>query len=281
MEIFREIAPLRAHLTVVIKAGKSIGFVPTMGALHAGHLALVRTARQQNTCTVVSIFVNPTQFNNADDLHHYPRTEAQDIELLRNSGCDVLFMPPISEMYAATPKLRIEVGAWGGMLEGQFRPGHFSGVALVVAKLFNLVQPHRSYFGQKDFQQFKVIDALVSELAFPIELTCVATVREPDGLAMSSRNKRLDGAQREAATVFYRALQTARAAIVAGKAWPEARADAVALISAQPLLRLEYLELVQRSNLLPADGVVNRNELILLIAGYAGEVRLIDNLFVE
>ena len=197
MHIFKEIKPLRAFLNQKRAEQESIGLVPTMGALHRGHLALIQASKAENKLTVCSIYVNPTQFNNSADLEKYPRTLPADIALLEEAGCDVLFCPGNQEMYRDVSTLTMDFGGVDKILEGKFRPGHFSGVGLVVSKLFNIVAPDRAYFGQKDFQQFSVIARLVKELQFGLELRRIPTLRESDGLAMSSRNMRLNESDRK------------------------------------------------------------------------------------
>lgn len=279
MEIFNEIKPIRAFLTAQKKRGKSVGLVPTMGALHDGHLELIRISRQENDLTVCSIYVNPAQFNNASDLEKYPRTLASDTALLEVAGCDAIFAPANAEMYSIPSQLHFDMGHLDKILEGEFRPGHFSGVALVVSKLFNIVAPTRAYFGQKDFQQLKVITKLVEELMFDIELKSVPIVREKSGLAMSSRNQRLNPEEKERATVFYRSLLLAKDLLKKGESIIPVREKVKQLCESEPAVRLEYFEWVDTVNLKPAENVSSQT--ILLIAGYVGEVRLIDNLIVE
>lgn len=279
MEIFNEIKPIRAFLTAQKKRGKSVGLVPTMGALHEGHLELIRISRQENDLTVCSIYVNPAQFNNAGDLEKYPRTLASDTALLEAAGCDAVFAPANSEMYSIPSQLHFDMGHLDKILEGEFRPGHFSGVALVVSKLFNIVAPTRAYFGQKDFQQLKVITKLVEELMFDIELRSVPIVREESGLAMSSRNQRLNTEEKERATVFYRSLLLAKDLLKKGESIIPVREKVKQLCESEAAVRLEYFEWVDTVNLKPAENVSSQT--ILLIAGYVGEVRLIDNLIVE
>lgn len=279
MEIFNEIKPIRAFLTAQKKRGKSVGLVPTMGALHDGHLELIRISRQENDLTVCSIYVNPAQFNNASDLEKYPRTLASDTALLEAAGCDAIFAPANAEMYSIPSQLHFDMGQLDKILEGEFRPGHFSGVALVVSKLFNIVAPTRAYFGQKDFQQLKVIMKLVEELMFDIELRSVPIVREATGLAMSSRNQRLNAEEKERATVFYRSLLLAKDLLKKGESIIPVREKVKQLCESEPAVRLEYFEWVDTVNLKPAENVSSQT--ILLIAGYVGEVRLIDNLIVE
>ncbi len=279
MEIFSQIGPLRAFLEQKKMLGKSVGFVPTMGALHEGHLALIRESQLENPVTICSIYVNPAQFNNPDDLARYPRKLDKDIELLKTTGCDALFCPTNDEIYPEKPVITFDFGHLEKILEGKFRPGHFSGVAIVVSKLLNIVQPSRSYFGQKDFQQFKIVEGLVRELMFNTELRCIPIQREADGLAMSSRNMRLDEVERTKAVVFYQALQLAKKRLDEGLSMTQIKKEAKAFCEDIPGIQLEYLELAETANLVVTENVTGNA--VLLIAGYVGEVRLIDNLLVN
>jgi pantoate--beta-alanine ligase len=211
MLIFNTISEIQHYLKTQQRAGKKIGFVPTMGALHAGHISLIERAKTENDLVVCSIFVNPTQFNNPDDLKKYPRTLELDCKLLLSSGCDVVFAPSAEEMYPNLPHLRIDFGTFETVMEGKFRPGHFSGVGIVVSKLFNIVKPVKAYFGQKDLQQVAVIRRMVEELSFDLEIIPCPTWRETDGLAMSSRNSRLSAEARTLAPQIYKALNLAKA----------------------------------------------------------------------
>lgn len=279
MEIFSQIGPLRAFLAQKKTPGKSIGFVPTMGALHDGHLALIKESRSENAITVCSIYVNPTQFNNTDDLAKYPRTIEKDIEKLLSVGCDVLFCPSNEEIYPEISVIRFDFGILEHVMEGKFRPGHFSGVAKVVSKLLNIVQPDRAYFGQKDYQQFKIIECLVQELKFNVQLQCVPIQREKNGLAMSSRNMRLTEEQRKTATVFYESLRLAKHRLIEGLSMSAIREEVKKLCDSKSGVQLEYLELANTSNFHLLENV--SPQAILLIAGYVGEVRLIDNLLLN
>jgi pantoate--beta-alanine ligase len=276
MEIFKEVNSIRAFLAQF--KNNSIGLVPTMGALHQGHLQLIKTSNKENKLTVATIYVNPTQFNNPADLDKYPRTLERDMALLNKAGCHVLFVPSNQQMYAAPSSLTLDFGALDKLLEGQFRPGHFSGVGLVVSKLFNIIQPSRAYFGQKDYQQFQVISALRDQLMFNLELECVPTVREADGLAMSSRNLRLSPEMREQALVLYRSLLLAKEMLLDGTAMSSVREKTTQLFQ-QNNVRLEYIELADRKNLMSQNFVDEPKQSIVLIAGYVGEVRLIDNIY--
>ncbi len=276
MEIFEEIKALKAFLGARRDKHLSIGLVPTMGALHDGHLELIKASKVENQVTVCSIYVNPAQFNNPSDLEKYPRTLERDAELLKKAGCDVVFAPSNREMYAQKSTLHFDFGSLDKVMEGKFRPGHFSGVALVVSKLFNIVQPTRAYFGQKDFQQFKIISKIVEELLFDLELHSVPIVREPSGLAMSSRNQRLSPVERASAVVFYQSLQMARELLLRGDSIEEVKKEVKKKAESISGIRLEYIELADTENLNATEIVSSKS--ILLIAGYVGEVRLIDNL---
>jgi pantoate--beta-alanine ligase len=279
MEIFEEIKALKAFLGARRDKHLSIGLVPTMGALHDGHLELIKASKVENQVTVCSIYVNPAQFNNPSDLEKYPRTLERDAELLKKAGCDVVFAPSNQEMYAQKSTLHFDFGSLDKVMEGKFRPGHFSGVALVVSKLFNIVQPTRAYFGQKDFQQFKIISKVVEELLFDLELHSVPIVREPSGLAMSSRNQRLNAEEKAKATVFYQSLIRAKYLLLNGDSIEKVRSEVEKKCESIPSVRLEYLELADTENLNATEIVSNKS--ILLIAGYVGEVRLIDNLLLD
>lgn len=279
MHIFQEIRPLKAFLEQIRRGSETIGFVPTMGALHPGHISLIQASQKQNQKTICSIYVNPMQFNNAQDLAKYPRTLEQDIELLRQQGCDAVFCPTNAEMYAADSILKFDFGYLNTEMEGRYRPGHFSGVALVVSKLFNIVRPDVAYFGQKDYQQFKIIERLVSELKFDIALQCMPIVRERDGLAMSSRNARLNQEDRKKAAQLYQALLFAKELLGNNKPMAEVRFQVESQFNSVGGIRLEYLELANATNLLPLENVQGKS--ILLIAAYVDEVRLIDNLLLS
>jgi pantoate--beta-alanine ligase len=281
MEIFKHIDPLRAFLKDQRLLGKSIGLVPTMGALHPGHMALITASKQQNSLTVSSIYINPTQFNNTADLEKYPRMLDKDTTLLRETGCDVLFTPDNNEMYGQKPFIKFDFSHLDKIMEGKFRPGHFSGVALVVSKLFHIVQPDQAYFGQKDFQQFVIIRQLVNDLQFNITLHCIPTLREKDGLAMSSRNLRLSPEHRQLAGIFYKALLEAKQKIVSKIPVSEVKQFVEKLINGQPQSRLEYFELADSSNLNLLNNVSDGNRPIMCIAGYIGEIRLIDNMYLD
>ena len=257
------------------QAGEKIAFVPTMGNLHDGHLELVRTARQQADRIIVSIFVNPTQFGPNEDFDNYPRTEQQDQEKLQACGVDLLFLPSVTEMYPQPLQTQISVKGLSTMLCGASRPGHFDGVAVVVCKLLNMVQPDVLLLGEKDFQQLSVIRQMVSDLNMPIHIHSVATVREADGLAMSSRNAYLSASERLRAPMLYQALCALRDAIFAGKI------DYQVLVSQQTQtlekagFLLDYFQVCRSTDLLAATA--DDRHLVILIAAKLGKTRLIDN----
>ncbi len=255
---------------------KTVAFVPTMGFLHAGHLSLVREAKNRGDVVVVSIFVNPMQFNQASDFDKYPRNEAQDERLLRELGTDVLFMPPPAEIYPDGYQTAVEVEKVSQPLCGVFRPGHFRGVTTVVAKLFNMVKPHYALFGEKDFQQCVVIKRMVQDLNFDIDIVTLPTVREDDGLALSSRNARLSAVERETGLCVSRALKTAQESVSRGQCSSAAILQAVQQVLTQNAeVRVEYASLCHPETLEEVEQVSGPT--LLAIAVWVGAVRLIDN----
>ena len=256
-----------------------VGFVPTMGYLHEGHLALVRQARAENVSVVVSIFVNPTQFGPQEDFARYPRDPQRDLALLDKEGTDIVFMPSADEMYPKDFNSWVEVGKVAERLEGAARPGHFRGVATVVAKLFNIVQPDRAYFGQKDAQQLIVIRKMTRDLDMNLEIVAVPTVREPDGLAMSSRNTYLNPEERKQAIVLYQALTLAQKLYSEGERGAEAiRQQMTALIQKQPLAKIDYISIADAETLDELDTV--KPPALVSLAVRIGRTRLIDNVVV-
>lgn len=282
MQIIREKSTLRQYIKQAKHRNQKIGFVPTMGALHEGHLSLIRASKQENNdLTVCSIFVNPTQFNNLDDFINYPSQEKDDIEKLLKEGCDAVFIPTVSEMYPSDNgrhSLSIHFGKLETVLEGKFRPGHFNGVALIVSKLFHLVEPDKAYFGQKDLQQCLIVRKLVEDLGFPVEIVVCPIVRENDGLAMSSRNLRLSPAERKLAPKLYETLLLAKNALLSGNTVEEAQQRACDFIAQFPEIRLEYLEIVDKYTLDSLQYRPSPEKAVICIAAYLGKVRLIDNL---
>ncbi len=281
MEIISDIAELRQIIQQFKRQEKSIGFVPTMGALHDGHLALIHASTNQNDITICSIFVNPTQFNNAVDLKNYPLETDADIAKLETANCSVVFMPPKEKMYEKDFLLNIHIGYLEEIMEGKFRPGHFKGVGLIVTKLFNLVEPNRAYFGTKDLQQLTIIRRLTNELLFNIEIVPVSTVREEDGLAMSSRNKLLTTKERFQAIDLYEALQVAKKKLMAGESVISVQEHIQEFFKSESLIELEYFEIVRTSDLQKITKIHNADDVSLCIAGHLGKVRLIDNILLN
>lgn len=277
MEVFKDIIPLKNYLKSHRFKGKSIGLVPTMGALHEGHISLVENAREDNDITVCSIYVNPTQFNNKNDLKAYPRNLEKDLSMLEEKGCDVVFVPSDDIMYAEKSAMTISFGSLEHVMEGKFRPGHFNGVGIVVSKLLNIVQPDKAYFGQKDLQQYLIIKRLVNELMFPVEIKQVNIVREADGLAKSSRNLRLSKEDRQKSVVLYRALLKVKEELEKGKNVDEARAQAATMFNVNGV-QLEYLEIVDTTNLRTVENVSKEKDVAVCVAAMVGDIRLIDNI---
>lgn len=280
MLTFTSISQLNECLAAHKQAGRSIGLVPTMGALHEGHLSLIRAAKKDNDVVICSIFVNPKQFNRGSDLDTYPRTPEQDRIMLESVDCDLVFIPTVEEIYPEEPKVDFDFGILDEVLEGAFRPGHFKGVALVVKRFFDLVQPDRAYFGMKDFQQLAVIRAMVKQKHMNVEIIGCPTVREDDGLAMSSRNLLLSSEQREQAAMLYRLLSETRSGI--GRSGvAELEATARQQIQSNPHFKLDYFEIVDADTFEPATDRENERTVVACVAAYMGDVRLIDNMILN
>ncbi len=276
MKTLATIAELRATLDAARAGGQTVGFVPTMGYLHDGHASLMRQAGGETDVVVASICVNPLQFGPSEDLEAYPRDLERDTALAEASGVDLLFVPDLAEMYPSPVQTTVSVAGVSEPLEGASRPTHFAGVATVVAKLFAIAGPCRAYFGAKDFQQVAVVRRMVRDLSLPVEVVACPTLRERDGLAMSSRNVYLTPAEREAAPVLYTALRAGAAAIGAGERDPAAVRELMAgIIEAEPLARLDYAEVVDADSFLVPDPLAGN--LRLLAAVRFGRARLIDN----
>lgn len=277
MRVIHTIAELKELLQQHRQEGKTIGFVPTMGALHKGHITLVERCAAENDICVVSIFVNPTQFNNQEDLRLYPRTPEEDYELLRSTGTDVVFAPSVEEIYPG-PDIRIfDFGLLDKVMEGAFRPGHFNGVAQVVSKLFAFVEPHKAYFGEKDFQQLAIVREMVKQQELPVEIVGVPTVREQNGLAMSSRNQRLSVEQREHASEIHRIMR--ESTLLTEEQSPDQIIHFVTgSINNVPDLRVEYFGIVDGDSLQPVSTWQDSGNIVGAIAVYCGDVRLIDNI---
>ena len=268
---------MRSACRLAKRGGKPIGFVPTMGALHEGHLSLVRAAKSQCDVVAVSIFVNPTQFGPNEDISRYPRPFERDRELLENEGVDLLFAPSVAEMYPAGAVTYVTVEGLSDKLCGKSRPGHFRGVTTVVSKLFHIVEPDRAFFGQKDAAQAAIIRRMVRDLNLPVEIVVCPIVREPDGLAMSSRNAYLDAQQRKSALVLSRSLERTRKAFADGERNSAKLAAAGRqMFATEPTVRLDYFEIVDPVTLEPIDRV--DHSALVAVAAFVGTTRLIDNL---
>src|SRR5882724_5123669 len=279
MKIIRIVQEMRAASVVSKRSGRRVALVPTMGALHEGHVALMRQARDRDAMVVVSVYVNPTQFGPQDDFKQYPRDLEADARLCEREGVDAVFAPSDEEMYPGglPSSVFVEEDALVRRLEGERRPGHFRGVCTVVTKLFNIVQPDVAFFGQKDYQQLKIVQRMVRDLRFPIEIVPVPTVREADGLALSSRNQRLSTAERAEATVLWKALGIARDLFEEGERNVHRLETAMSrAVELAPSARLDYAQIVDAESLEPVTDVQHGN--IALIAAHVGKVRLIDNL---
>lgn len=280
MQSVNGITDLRRIVAEARREGRSIGFVPTMGALHAGHASLIERAKRDGHFVVVSIFVNPLQFNDKNDFAGYPVTEESDSGICRNAGVDVVFRPDSTAIYPEGFETHVVPGSIASRLEGRHRAGHFDGVATVVLKLFNMVAPDSTYFGRKDYQQLSVVRRMVRDLDLPIQVIGCPTVRESDGLAMSSRNVRLSPAARATAPILYRALRTAAEALVVGSDPETARAIGAHVLSEHPDVVVDYFDIARRDTLAPlAKHAVA--DAVLLVAATIGGIRLIDNLEIE
>ncbi len=277
MRVVKTISELKSLISGYKQENKTVGLVPTMGALHAGHKSLVDRARKENDIVVVSVFVNPTQFNNKQDLATYPRTEERDCALLEAAGCDVVFMPAVEEVYPEPDNRQFDLGAVAEVMEGAHRPGHFNGVAQIVSKLFGFVEPDRAYFGEKDFQQIAVIRKMVQLEGFKLQIVACPIKREDDGLALSSRNVRLTAEQRQLAPNIYRVLKEscnfAKSHTVA-----ETEKFVVDSLNALPRMEVEYYSIVDALTMQPVSDWADADSITGCITVYCGEVRLIDNI---
>jgi len=277
MKILKTITETHSYLNSLRDENKSIGFVPTMGDLHQGHLELLSRSKKENEASVCSIFVNPIQFNNLEDLKKYPRTIESDIEKLKSVHCDVLFVPDVQEMYPEDNKKQYDFGLLEKVMEGKFRPGHFNGVAVVVKLLFDIIEPNRAYFGEKDFQQLAIINAMVKQENLKIEIVPCAIVREKDGLAMSSRNVRLTSKEREIAPIIYKTLDSVKnkknkQSIQELSDWAKSELNMI------PGMEVEYFEIVNTENLQAIKSFDDSQHSVACVATYLGDVRLIDNI---
>ena len=276
MIILNTIEETRRWLSSRRAEGKTIGFVPTMGALHHGHLQLIRRSCKENDITGCSIFVNPIQFNNPEDLAKYPRTLEDDVAMLEKEACDLVFVPSVEEMYPEPVREKYDFGDLENVMEGKYRPGHFNGVAVVVKKLLDIFEPDKAYFGEKDFQQLRIIQALVKMEKMPVEIVPCPTIRENDGLAMSSRNRRLSPEDRIIAAEIYRTLQLAKE-LAKTRTVAEVR-DISAARLADKGFRVDYFEIANSGTLQPALSCEEAPGVIACVAAFLGKVRLIDNM---
>lgn len=276
MQTFENINALQKVLSLLKDLHKNIGFVPTMGALHEGHLSLIRKAKEECDVVVVSIFVNPTQFNNPKDLENYPRTEQEDIKLLEKEACDIVFLPKTEEIYPENyQSLQLDLSPLDEVMEGKHRPGHFKGVVNVVSRFFEIIQPHKAYFGRKDFQQVAIIKEMTRQLVLPVEIITVDTERSPSGLALSSRNSRLNEDQLEKATAIYRTLILGKELV--GSNSPETTKRKMTNYFSESAMELEYLEIVNPDTLLSLNQYWVPGATACIVA-YCDDVRLIDNM---
>ena len=281
MVLFKKADALTAYLENARKEGKSIGFVPTMGALHAGHISLLEASKKENTLTVVSVFVNPAQFNDPKDFEKYPVTIEKDIEWLSAAGCDTLFWPAVEEIYPAgyDQPIHYDLGYLETVLEGKYRPGHFQGVCRVMDRLLSIVRPRNLYMGQKDYQQCMVVNRLLGLTGSPVVLQTCPILREQDGLAMSSRNTRLSPPQRERASTISRALRHLKQEIRPGKTEPVI-AEALDMLNRQAF-KVDYVAIADAQTLQLIDDWDGRQKIVALIAAFQQEVRLIDNMLLN
>jgi len=274
--LFETVADLQNHLHKEVQ-GKEIGFVPTMGALHSGHLSLIQRSCAENDLTVCSIFVNPVQFNDRDDLVNYPRDKDGDINMLKTVKCDVLFYPNVKEIYPDDLPKPLSLGSVENKLEGSYRPGHFSGVSTVVRRFFEIMSPDRAYFGLKDYQQFVIVKTMSEKLNLKTEVVGCETIREIDGLAMSSRNRLLSGEGRKAAVLFSKSLKEVKS-LIESESLSEIQRKVLDDFHASKLCELEYFEIVDSDTLEKVVEKENHSSIVACIAGYVDGVRLIDNL---
>lgn len=279
LEIFYTRDTVHKYLLKLSSAGKTIGFVPTMGALHEGHLSLVELARLQSDIVVCSIFVNPTQFNDKSDLENYPRPVEEDIKKLENAGCDVLFMPEVEEMYSESELWHIELGGLDTVLEGKIRPGHYQGVTQIVKKLFDAIKPDYALFGQKDYQQFMIISYMVKILHIPVKLIVCPIIREKDGLAMSSRNIHLSPEERIDALALYKAL-TKAAELFKTKTIDQIKNEVDNFLGSARGIEPEYFEIYDAGSFKPITDKSTKS-IIALVAAKVGKIRIIDNMMLK
>jgi pantoate--beta-alanine ligase len=281
---FDKVAEIQQYISKNRLQNKTIGFVPTMGALHKGHISLIQRSNEENDITIVSIFVNPTQFNDQGDFKRYPRTIEKDKSLLEEAGCDCVFIPSVEEIYPSESfkKTEFSEGSLGARLEGKYRPGHFNGVATVVKRLFEIVTPDRAYFGQKDYQQCLIIKKLVKDLKIPVEIVMCPILREENGLAMSSRNQLLSAEEREQAAFLYNLLQAAAMKIKGGNRDADAIKEwAMTEFSKNRNFEADYFDICSENDLSQVPRLEEGMKIVICTAAFLGKVRLIDNIIIE
>ncbi len=283
MYLFKKTADIQTFLQQSRANYRLLGFVPTMGALHKGHLDLIQRSRSENQVTICSIFVNPTRFNESTDLEKYPRTPAKDLLLLEKVGCDIVFLPTVDEIYpdGTDQNLEFDFAGLDQRMEGQSRPGHFVGVAQVVKRLLKIVQPDKIYLGQKDYQQFRIVQSMIEQTALSVKATMVPTVREADGLALSSRNIRLKSEERGLAPLLYHCLREAKIQLGQGWTRAEIEAHAMARLAKPSAFRPEYFSLVDGLTLEPIDDPAEHKIIVACTAVWVGDIRLIDNMLLK
>jgi len=279
MRVIHNISPIKEYLSEIHRQSKQVGLVPTMGALHDGHAKLIRQALIENDIVICSIYVNPAQFNNPEDLQNYPVSMEKDLDLLKNLGCHCAFCPNNLTMYPEKSLLLTDMGYLDQIMEGKFRPGHFNGVRLIIAKLFNIINPDNAYFGKKDFQQLAVIRQLVRELAFGVTIRPIETVREPDGLAKSSRNLLLNERSRKDASMIFKVLLAAQKQLKTGMSPTNVKHMVQNMFNNNNNIgELEYFEIVNKNTLIDMEQIEDPEKVQLCIAGYFANIRLIDNI---
>tara|TARA_B100001142_G_scaffold194614_1_gene193609 strand:- start:10331 stop:11203 length:873 start_codon:yes stop_codon:yes gene_type:complete len=290
LKTLKNIDSLKQTLIDIRKNNQSIGFVPTMGALHQGHLSLINKSKKENDITICSIYVNPTQFNNKQDLIKYPRNIENDIAMLHEIHCDILFVPSNEEMYARNEQLGdYNISEVMNLLEGEKRPGHFTGVITIVHKLFHLIKPHRSYFGEKDYQQIWLIKLFVKKIKSSTKIITCPTIRDDDGLALSSRNARLNLTQRKAATILFQTIDSFKDQILKIKKRHHnnridisiLKYEQIKMIHQYSFIKLDYFEVIDVENFSFATEIVFNKNYRILIAAFIGEIRLIDNILID
>ena len=281
MRVIRKNSIMQKIADRLREEGKSIGFVPTLGALHQGHFSLMERARRENDILIISIFINPTQFGHGEDYRRYPRPFEKDKSLAQREGVDIIFYPSVSEMYGKEYSTYVEVEKFSKRLCGLSRPGHFRGVASVVCKLFNIVKPHVAYFGQKDYQQLRIIKRMVEDLNMEVEIRECAIVREPDGLAISSRNSYLSSQEREEALSLYRALKCAKSLIKVGSSISDVVSEMEKIIQRESHAKIDYIEIVDPLTLEDVKTIRPGKKGLVALAVWIGNTRLIDNMLVR